>query len=94
MDVKNVIAKTKARANFSALYNEVREGKVYIVSDRGSLEVVLAPVSLLEKNKVKTAPPLSKTEAFNVFKGRKEMKNSLLWEEKVRKQRVKSEYGK
>lgn len=93
MEIKNIIPKTKARDNFSEIYKEVKDGKIYIVSDRGSQDVMLAPLTILYENKVKTAPPISRTDAFNIFKGREDMKNSVKWEKKIRQKRIYGEYG-
>ena len=80
VDKDKMIPKTKVRNNFSYYYENAQKGEIFYVSDRGKLGAVLAPLSVLENtDKVKIAPPISKTEAYGMFKNRKDMKDSVVW---------------
>ena len=84
---EKIIGKTEMRNNFAAFYEKAKKGESLLISDRGDIAVALIPINILENEELrgKRTPPISETPFFGMWRGRKDMKNSVEYVNKIRK---------
>ena len=92
---KKIYSKTEARYNLPDIVNKVRdgEGPIYI-TDRGNTQAVIISYDEYKKQNqpVKKRKKFSELGLIGIWKGRKDIKDGVSWERKIRKEESNRSY--